>query len=79
MKVNAKEIKRRDYEVRLTETELKNIVSEHLQKTPLVLLQGAIKGKSTVQAPMQPALKIYFTNDGYHSFYATVKWHEAID
>ena len=79
MKVNAKEIKRRDYEIHLTETELKNIISEYLQKSSGELTPGAIRNKLTVQIPMQPALKIYFSNDAYHSFNATVKWYEAID
>ncbi len=79
MKVNAKETKRRDYEVVITNTELKNIVAEYIQKTVLELTPGSIKDKHTVKAPMQPALQIYFSTDSYHNFNARVKWHEAID
>ena len=79
MKVQAKEIKRRDYEIRLTHTELMNIISEYLQNKPLELTPGAIKDKHTVQVPMQPALKITFTNDLYHNFQAIARWNEAIN
>ncbi len=79
MKINAKEIKKREYEIHLTETDLKNIISEHLQRASGELAPGAIRDQSTVQIPMQPALKIYFGNDGYRSFNATVKWYESID
>ncbi len=79
MKINAREIKKREYEIHLTETDLKSIISEHLQKSSGELAPGAIRGKDTVQIPMQPALKIYFGNDGYRSFNASVKWYEAID
>ena len=78
MKVQGKEIKRREYEVHITNIELKNIISEYIQKTALELNPGQIRNKYSVQAPMQPALKIYFDTDAYYGTRARVKWKEDI-